>query len=131
MKPLKGTACEVKDIVESGKKAMDAVEIKNSLADGADLSTVYRALKRLEKKRLVNVIYFPSGVKYYFSAEKDGHFLMCENCHEVIEFDTCGAGDIQEKVSRKYGYDVKGHTMIITGLCPDCRKVMEKQKGRI
>ncbi len=126
---LRGTSARIRKIIGGSRKAVDAVEIRAALEDAVDKSTVYRALKQLEARGLINSLRFPDGRKYYFSGDRNGHFLMCDNCHEVIEFSDCNAAAVEETVGVRYGYDVNGHILIITGLCPDCIKVKNKKRG--
>ncbi len=115
---------EILSIVKKSGRPLPAREIKASLADeGVNLSTVYRGLDFLEKSDFVRSIPL-GGARYYYSSREDGHghFLVCRECREIIDFDECVVESLQGTLQEKYGYEITGHAIFFEGLCSECRK---------
>ncbi len=120
----------VLEVINDADKPLNVKVIKKRMRVPSDLSTIYRALDFLEKNRFVNSVSF-SGVKFYFTGTKgNGHFLICQECHEILEFGGCVAENIRKKIQKKYDYRIADHVLYFTGLCPECQSHLDK-KARV
>ena len=92
-----------------------------AICDSLGLVTVYRTLEILTELGLVRRVHSEQHCHSYASAMGDRHYLICTRCHRVVEFPCDGLEDLIREVQRKTGYDVTGHLLELSGLCPDCR----------
>lgn len=112
---------EIYQIIKSSNKPLNTREIIEKIKSSPNTSTVYRSLDYLEKNLYLNSIYFSRNVKYYYDRECHSHFLFCEKCHNIQEFDICFAGKIQKELSKSFDFSIKGHSFYFTGICSHCK----------
>jgi Fur family ferric uptake transcriptional regulator len=85
------------------------------------LVTVYRTLDLLETLGVARRVHGPTGCHGYALASiHDGHFVVCRDCHQVIEFAGCEVDRVVRRVARRTGFQVETHMLELVGLCPDC-----------
>jgi Fur family ferric uptake transcriptional regulator len=66
-------------------------------------------------------VHGPTGCHGYALASiHDGHFVVCRDCHQVIEFAGCEVDRVVRRVTRRTGFHVETHMLELVGLCPDC-----------
>ena len=118
---------EIAGIVRDAEKPINVRTILDRLYSQPNLSTIYRALEFLEKKNYVQSVSLFDGTRLYYGRERHVHFVVCEECREIIEFDVCAAKKIQEMIEEEYKYTVTDHVLYFKGYCRDCRKVREKK----
>ncbi len=83
--------------------------------------TVYRTLDLLCELGLVRPIYQGTGAAHYILMAKGSHHhLICNRCHDVIEFDECSAAPLMEQVAKQFNFHVSSHLLELHGLCKDC-----------
>lgn len=83
--------------------------------------TVYRTLDLLSEIGVIRPIYQGTGAAHYIlMAEGSHHHLMCNRCHEVIEFEDCFADELAEVLAKKFNFQVKSHLLELHGLCQKC-----------
>jgi Fe2+ or Zn2+ uptake regulation protein len=87
------------------------------------LVTVYRTLGVLEDLGLARRIHVAPGCHGYAPVGlTHGHYLVCQACHQVVEFP--GREDLQpliRHISRTTGFRVDHHLLELSGRCPACR----------
>jgi len=87
------------------------------------LVTVYRALALLEHLRCVRRVHHEDGCHAYLPCSPGhAHALICRQCGRAAEFQ--GSEDLQALIARveeATGYQVDGHLLQLSGLCPDCQ----------
>jgi Fur family ferric uptake transcriptional regulator len=87
------------------------------------LSTIYRTLQLLEENGLVKRLPIGRETAVYESCDKTDHghhHMHCGKCGRMIEIHVDMLDDIEKLITKKYGFKVTGHTVLFTGLCPDC-----------
>jgi Fur family transcriptional regulator, ferric uptake regulator len=85
--------------------------------------TVYRTLEVLVSLGLVRKLHTAEGChSYALVTHVHGHHVMCQRCHEVVEFDGCDVGRVVADVERQTGYHVSEHWLELFGLCPACQQ---------
>ena len=89
---------------------------------GIGQATVYRAVKVLEDAGLLLGFPSPGGELRYAAVLGHAHLLVCERCGAVTSFNECQLSVYEAEVQRETGYQVTGHTLVIYGVCPDCRE---------
>ncbi|WP_111637258.1 Fur family transcriptional regulator [Marinomonas shanghaiensis] len=85
--------------------------------------TVYRALDFLLAAGLIHKV--ESMNAYLGCAHADrahkGYFLICDECHNVMEFDYQDIHAALIAKAAKQGFELRAETIELTGLCADCK----------
>ncbi len=85
--------------------------------------TVYRTLELLSRLGVVRPIYLGTGAAHYvLMTDGSHHHLICSQCHAVIEFDSCTAGEMTQQLADRFDFQVSSHLLELYGLCPNCRE---------
>lgn len=86
------------------------------------IATVYRTLTLLEESGIASSISFGTqGKKYELGLKKHHDHLICTACGEIIEFLDETIEEQQEKIAKKFNFQMTDHTMKIIGLCENCQ----------
>ena len=108
-----------------------AEEIYRLLIDqGEDVgvATVYRVLTQCEQAGLIRRLQFEGGPSVFEIAGGDHHdHIVCARCGRVEEFHDDIIERRQREIADQAGFDIEDHSMVLYGLCHDCR---EKTSGR-
>lgn len=84
---------------------------------GISIATVYRTVKLFEEAGILDRLEFGDGRARYEDAERDHHdHLIDINSGEVIEFVDPEIEELQEKIARKLGYELRGHKLELYGV---------------
>ena len=84
---------------------------------GISIATVYRTVKLFEEAGILEKLEFGDGRARYEDAERDHHdHLIDMNSGEVIEFVDPEIEELQEKIARKLGYELRGHKLELYGV---------------
>jgi Fe2+ or Zn2+ uptake regulation protein len=85
------------------------------------LVTVYRTLALLTELGIARRVHSEQHCHNYASAGVGRHYLICQECHRLIEFPCEGLDDLIESVRQQTGYTITEHLLELSGLCPDCQ----------
>lgn len=86
----------------------------------ADFSSVFRALRQLERDGAITRIDLGDG-KARFEPVGDHHeHVRCERCGAVEAVPGCLVEE--SVVERRTGFAVTGHRVLFAGICPRCRE---------
>ncbi|HFQ61331.1 MAG TPA: transcriptional repressor [Epsilonproteobacteria bacterium] len=86
------------------------------------IATVYRTLTLLEESGIASSISFGvQGKKYELGLKKHHDHLICTACGNIIEFFDETIERQQEKIAKKFNFQMTDHTMKIVGLCENCQ----------
>ena len=86
------------------------------------LVTVYRTLNSLHQQGLVRRIHLSDGCHGYMLAGlAHGHYLVCQECQQVIEFSECDLAPLETHITGATGFKIQGHVLQLVGLCPSCQ----------
>lgn len=107
--------------VLDGARDHPDVEELHARANAADprisLATVYRTVKLFEEAGILEKVDFGDGRARYEDAERDHHdHLIDLDTGKVIEFVDPEIEQLQVKIARKLGYDLKGHKLELYGV---------------
>jgi Fur family zinc uptake transcriptional regulator len=116
----------VLEIVWQSHKPLGAYDILAVLAAEGRSSappTVYRALEFLLEQGLVHRL---SSLNAFIGCSQPGHagsgqFLICRSCGNAAELNDGGIERAITGSAAAQGFAVHGHTVEISGVCPDCR----------
>ena len=80
------------------------------------MATVYRTMKLFEERQIVSVLDFGDGRSRYelFSNEHHDHLIDIDD-GKVIEFVNDQIEHLQDKVAKKLGYKLTGHSLELYG----------------
>ena len=97
------------------------------MARGESLETsrasVYRTIALLKKSGLLSESIRQDGKALYELSPAKGHHdhLVCLKCGGIEEFKDNVIEEHQEKICKKYGFEIKEHRLEIRGYCRKCR----------
>lgn len=87
------------------------------------LATVYRVLTQFESAGLVERHHFEGGHSVFELSTLDHHdHLVCSKCGIVEEFYDEVIETQQEKIAKKFGFEITDHSLNLYGICKDCQK---------
>ncbi|MCF6243415.1 MAG: transcriptional repressor [Sulfurovum sp.] len=87
------------------------------------IATVYRTLTLLEDEGMASSISFGTqGKKYELGLKKHHDHLICTSCGDITEFLDEIIEEQQEKIAKKFSFQMTDHTMKIVGLCKNCQE---------
>jgi len=91
---------------------------------GIGLVTVYRTLDILAELGLICEVHAEGNCRSYLMrrSSEHHHHLICSDCGTVTDFADCDLNKLEQKLSRKTGFEINGHLLEFSGLCQNCRK---------
>ena len=90
------------------------------------LSTVYRNLQLFKKLGLVEEHHFAEEHHLYEAKPSSEHqHLTCHGCGKIVEFACPVSPEVRKDIGKRYGFDITGVEVHMTGLCSSCRKERE------
>lgn len=92
-------------------------------------ASIYRTIPLLIESGLVQEVFFEDGHFHYEHMHGREHHchLYCLTCRKIVEFRDRYLKTIEEKLSRKFNFDITNHKLEVYGYCEKCRK---DKKGR-
>jgi len=114
------------ELLDRSSGHLDADELHRLARDRyprISLSTIYRNLQHFKKLGLIEEHHFAEEHYHYEvkSATEHQH-LLCFNCGKIVEFVCPLSQEFKEGVGKRYGFDISGVELRMTGLCSSCRK---------
>ena len=87
------------------------------------LATVYRVLTQFEAAGLVMRHHFEGGHSVFELSTMEHHdHLVCSKCGLVEEFYDEVIEIQQEKIAKKFGFEITDHSLYLYGICSSCQK---------
>ena len=112
--------------VTSHPTADDMYEMVRQRLPRISLGTVYRNLEILAAEGVVKKIDV-GGSKKRFDGNAETHYhLRCLQCGKVEDLAIPLVSGVEEKAASLSGYSVVAHSLVISGVCPDCQKNNKK-----
>ena len=125
----------IMQLLSQTSKHMSAKEIYATLHKfypGIGLTTVYRTLDLLARMRLIHKFSFGDGHNRYefISGEKNEHHhhLICTSCGKIINYSEFQDEELalvkktEERLAKKYSFQIKDHNIEFLGICEGCQK---------
>ena len=92
------------------------------------LGTVYRNLELMAENGIILKLEV-GGTQKRFDATTGPHYhIRCSGCGKVDDIDTPVMDDLVREAAAATSYEVLGHHIEFTGLCPACRKKTQKRE---
>lgn len=83
-------------------------------------ATVYRNLAVLSEAGEITRVKVPQGADHY-DYRHDAHYHgVCRLCGAVCDVEAAAADDLSSYVGDTHGFVIDGHSLMFSGLCPDC-----------
>ena len=89
------------------------------------IASVYRVLDVLTELRLVQRVDVGDGIARFEPALPDGdhhHHVVCDDCGKVEPFSDSSLETAIAQASKRLGYSVDAHEVVLRGECGDCRE---------
>ena len=84
--------------------------------------TVYRNLQKLAEAGDILKVEVPGGADRYDHLTYKHYHVKCTKCGRVFDVDMPYEPNLADKIGDKHGFLLTGHTIMFTGVCPDCQK---------
>lgn len=110
------------DLVNELKDNATAKNIACKCKKDVDNSTVYRIIDLFVLKDIFEKRVNYNEEIYYAIKEKHGHYFNCVKCHKMERIEECPIEDLEIKYKNEKGYEILNHTILINGICSDCKK---------
>jgi Fur family ferric uptake transcriptional regulator len=96
---------------------------------GIGYATVYRTLKLLSECGLCSEINFEDGTTRYEHSYGHSHHdhLICTSCGRFIEVVDSEIEKLQERLVKRYGFQLQYHRMNLYGTCRNCRVSIDRR----
>lgn len=93
------------------------------------LGTVYRNLELLSRRGMIHRLGLGSGERRYDGDTDDHYHLCCIRCGRIEDAPMARLAHLEEMLGKTNGYDVIGHRIEFTGLCPSCKRASSNRTG--
>ena len=88
-----------------------------------NLSTVYRTLAALCRKGILSrSLRLNGAAEYYLEGAHHTHQALCLLCGKSTDLPECPLEALERSTEEQTGFLVTGHSLELTGICPECRK---------
>ena len=86
-------------------------------------ATVYRTMKLLTESGVVQEHKFGDGFTRYELSDEDAHHdhLICMECGKITEFEEPAIEELQHRIAKKHGFQIRAHKHEMYGVCADCQ----------
>jgi Fur family transcriptional regulator, ferric uptake regulator len=89
--------------------------------------TVYRTLNILFELGLVCMVHTGENTHSYISRPPEHHdHVICSSCGKVVDFMDCNLAELEQRLMKNTGFNIKEHRLDFYGVCSQCR-LQEKQ----
>lgn len=122
-----GARSAVLELLAAQSCCASAQEIHDTLRVGGrsvGIASVYRVLDVLAELRLVQRVDVGDGIARFEPALPDGdhhHHVVCDDCGKVEPFSDPSLETAIARASKRLGYSVDAHEVVLRGECGDCR----------
>lgn len=121
--------CQLLSILMEQKRPLSAEDIYRFFMEKGEnisLSTVYRIVLALAEKRIITPLTLPAIDKtLYEYCDAHTHHLVCTSCNKILPLTHCPLGEFTAHIEGDTGFIIKGHSLDMFGVCPDCAKEKE------
>lgn len=94
-----------------------AVELHPSISRG----TVYRNLNQLAEDGGIHKIEVPSGADRFDHMLHPHYHIRCQCCNKLSDVEMDHMERLENAVSNQQGFQFTGHTILFSGICPQCQ----------
>lgn len=102
----------------------ELLEEVRRIDSGIGYATVYRTMKMLTEGGIAHEHKFSDGMARYELGDDETHHdhLICLDCGKIQEFEEPLIEELQQRIARRYGFDIVDHKHELYGRCgkTDC-----------
>jgi Fur family ferric uptake transcriptional regulator len=115
------------DLLAGQHCALTALEIEDQLRGGdqrVGRASIYRILELLGERGLINRLELGDGTARYELVDPGGehhHHLVCDSCGQLVPFDDPDLERSIDRVSRRLGFRMHDHEVVLHGDCTGCQ----------
>ena len=113
--------------VTSHPTADEVYEMVRRRLPRISLGTVYRNLETLSESGLIQKLEFGGDQKRFDGNLENHYHVRCTNCGRLDDIPSRQIIDIENAFRNACDYQITGHQLILTGLCPDCQKAKSQK----
>lgn len=84
-------------------------------------ATVYRNLNKLAEEGQLARRVIPGGADRFDHRSDDHYHVRCLKCDRIFDVDMDYIRDLEKKINDAHGFEINGHDVVFTGICPDCK----------
>lgn len=97
------------------------------LPDNPNLSraTVYRNLNQMSASGEIKKIIIPNAADRFDFQTHDHYHNHCRQCNRVFDSEYPYQPALNKAIHSQDGFEVLDHTVVFSGLCPDCKQKKE------
>ncbi len=86
------------------------------------LGTVYRNLELMAENGMILKLEVGGTQKRFDATTEDHYHIRCSRCGRVDDIDIPVIDSLVESAAKSTDYQILGHHVEFTGICPDCQK---------
>lgn len=90
------------------------------------LGTVYRNLDMMSENGLINKLESSSPAKRFDAITNQHYHLRCLQCGKIEDAPIPADTTIEEAIKKLTEYEITGHNLEFTGICPTCKEKNNK-----
>lgn len=97
--------------------------VKTHVSSNVNKTTIYRQLKFLHQKQLINVIEANNNKHYQLSQNTPKALFFCSNCHQFFELKSSNliSPSQIDKISSENNFQINNHLTTFFGTCGQCQ----------
>lgn len=109
----------------------DEIHLRASQMTKMGLSTTYRVLAQLSEQGMLLKNNGTDGHAYYQlkNPHSHMHMLHCARCGATVPIDGCPLAALETRLAQSTGYQITGHSLTFTGICPLCQAKAQDAAG--
>lgn len=92
-------------------------------------ATVYRNLKELSENGEISKVLSPNGADHYDHQTFPHYHVRCEKCGSVFDVDMPYMEHLEDTIKDRHGFKINGYTLVFSGICPKCQKIIDDENG--
>ena len=108
--------------VKTHPTAIELYDIVKKRLPRIGLGTVYRNLELMAENGMILKLEV-GGTQKRFDATTENHYhIRCSGCGKVDDIDTPVMNELVREAANSTSYEILGHHVEFSGLCPTCQK---------
>lgn len=108
-------------LLQKQKSPLSAEMIYAKLPVGSmNLSTVYRILDTFRTFHMIDKTLLDNTAYYKISTQDHKHYMVCLNCHKMLEMD-CHLHGFAKEEADKVHFTITSHDLTVYGYCEACQ----------
>jgi len=120
---LTPTRAKVIQVLEASSAPLTAEEIWQKVSQSCPSvgrATVYRTLKLLEEKHLLQKMHLGKKCHGYFLFQRESCPFVCQQCRQIFTVSSKGIESTIKQLEKSTGFTVKNYIFQLSGICFEC-----------